>query len=233
MSIDRRTGGTRLGAVALLALAFFASAKAQEEVASPDIEKLGDERFRIGTIIVDRNAQSFSVPGKVLDLDVPLEYVAVSRNGSKGYESLLELDTSPREFKLACILIGLDDEQSVKPRYQFDDVQPEGPAVDVTIRWERDGETVAVSAANAMTSGNETYDNDSWVYIGSAMSFDGKQFMADIGGTLIGFVHDPNSIIEHHHGAGIGAYGSITGNAATLPPQGSPILLEVSVAGQN
>jgi hypothetical protein len=232
MSKHRTFLAASLGAFALLTLAFAGPSAAQEPPPEPDIEKLGDERYRIGTIVVDRNTLSFTVPGKVLELDAPLEYVAVSRNGSKGYESLLELDTSPREFKLACILIGLDDQKSVKPRYQFDELKPEGPPVDITIHWERDGESISVSAANAMTAGDTTYDDDSWVYIGSAMSFDGRQFMADIAGTLIGFVHDPNSIIEHHHGAGIGAYGSITGNEKTMPPEGSPIMLEVAAGGQ-
>jgi hypothetical protein len=232
MSIHQTPAGLSRLVSLILVLGLVLPAAAQDEAGSPDIEQLDDERYRIGTIIVDRNTKSFTVPGKVLELDAPLEYVAVSRNGSKGYESLLELDTTPRDFKLACILIGLNDDESIKPRYQFDDLKPVGPAVDITVSWERDGETVEVSAANAMTSGDETYNDDSWVYIGSAMSFDGKQFMADIGGTLIGFVHDPNSIIEHHHGAGIGAYGSITGNEATMPAEGSPVVLEVAAAGQ-
>ena len=80
------------------------------------MEDLGDQRYRIGTIIVDRKALSFSVPGKILHLKDPLEYLAVSRNGMKSYESLFELDTSPREFNLACILLGLDDLRAVSFR---------------------------------------------------------------------------------------------------------------------
>lgn len=203
-------------------------ARAQDTAADSAMEKIGDERYRIGTIIVDRNARSFTVPGKILNLDEALEYIAVSRNGSKGYESLLELDTSPRDFNLACILIGLDDAGAVKPRYQFDEVRPAGQSVRITLGWEQDGEMRNVSAANALQDGEKTFTNDSWVYIGSAMSYDGRQFMAEIGGTLIGFVHDPNSIIEHSDGAGIGAYGSITGNETLLPPEGATVSVEVA-----
>jgi hypothetical protein len=57
---------------------------------------------------------------------------------------------------------------------------------------------------------------------------DGR-FVADATGTLIGFVHDPASIIEHRTGLGIGAYGSVQGNPEVLPPIGSAVELIVTV----
>ncbi len=51
---------------------------------------------------------------------------------------------------------------------------------------------------------------------------------ADVSGTLVGFVHDANSIIETVVGLGIGAYGSVRGNPL-LPPVGSPVELLVEV----
>jgi len=205
-----------------------------EEVTAPTplMEDLGEQRYRIGEIIVDKKAGEFSVPGKVLHLNAPLEYLAVSTDGMKGYESLLELSTSATNFNLACILIGLDEKKSVKPRYQFDDRKPEGQAVAITLTWQKDGKTMRVSGANAMTAGEETFDDDSWVYIGSLTSEDGQLFMADMTGTLIGFVHDPASVIEHINGGGIGAYGLLTGDAAVLPPEGAAISLTVALVRQ-
>ena len=52
---------------------------------------------------------------------------------------------------------------------------------------------------------------------------------ADITGTLIGFVHDPNCIIDSVVGVGIGAYGSVRGSAL-MPPIGSAIELIVDAA---
>jgi len=201
----------------------------EEKHQAPQIEKLDDGRYRINKIIVDKEAQSFTVPGKILVLKEPLEYLAVSVDGMKGYESLLELSTSARDFNLACILIGFDDDKSVKPRHQFDERKPQGQAVKITVSWQQDGKTVSVSGANAMTAGEDVFDDDSWVYIGSATGNNGEQFMAEAGGTLIGFVHDPYSIIDHSNGAGIGAYGLITGNEDKLPPKGSAITLTVAV----
>lgn len=223
-----RARGPRL-IVATLLLAFASLQAADGGTEAPEMEQLGDERYRIGAIIVDKKAGSFTVPGKILHLKDALEYLAVSSGGMKDYESLLELTTSPREFNLACILIGLDDKKSIKPRYQFDERKPDGQSVAIAISWEQDGKTVTLSGANAMTAGEDTFDDDSWVYIGSEFGNYGKEFMADAGGTLIGFVHDPYSIIDHRNGGGIGAYGSITGNENVLPAEGSAISLSVTV----
>ena len=54
-------------------------------------------------------------------------------------------------------------------------------------------------------------------------------FAADVTGTMIGFVHDPNSIIESAMGLGIGAYGSVNGNTALLPPVGADVDLVITV----
>lgn len=197
--------------------------------AVPPVEDLGDERYRIGAITVDKAGQSFTLGGKILHLNQPLEYLAVMRGGYKGYESLLELDASAVEFQLACILIGLDDQKSVKPRFQFDEREAVGQALDITVSWGEDDEAKTVKASNALMAGDETFDDHKWVYIGSMPSTQDGSLMAEASGTLIGFVHDPLSIIDHQKGAGVGAYGMMTGNSALLPPEGTPVTLTVSV----
>jgi hypothetical protein len=209
-----------------------AQAVPDERTAKSPMESLGDERYRIGEIIVNREAASFSLPGKVVHLVDALEYLAVSRQGRKEYESLLELDTTPSDFKLACILVGLDEEKSLKPEYQFDERKVEGQQVRIDLSWEADGEVVSINATSALKVGDNTFEDDSWVYVGSATGNYGKEFMADAGGTLIGFVHDPYSIIDHANGAGIGNYGLITGNEAVLPDIGTAIRVTVTVIAE-
>jgi hypothetical protein len=46
----------------------------------------------------------------------------------------------------------------------------------------------------------------------------------------VGFVHDPNSVVEHAIGLGIGAYGSVAGNKALVPPKDTPIELTITVS---
>ena len=68
-----------------------------------------------------------------------------------------------------------------------------------------------------------------WVYIGSPASDGATASRPTITGTLIGFVHDANSIIESAVGIGIGAYGSVRGHSM-LPPVGTAVELVVQAA---
>jgi hypothetical protein len=201
----------------------------------PKLEKIGEDRYRIGTIELDRKRRMIAAPGRVLHLDdAPLEYVAVARDGYKGYESMLELDSTASEFNLACILIGLDAASGTKPRFQFDTTPVDGMRVSLELRWKLDGqpaERVAVHEAliERDTSGAERPVSDEWIYIGSYLEPNSSQFRADVSGTVVGFVHDPASIVEHRAGLGIGGYGSVQARKGRLPPIGTPITLVLSL----
>jgi hypothetical protein len=232
--------------VAIVALAGMSAAIAQAPpaaapaAASPaSVKELGKDRYQIGTIVVDRKAGQFTVPGRILHIDdAPLEYIAVGRAGYKGYESLLELDAIGTEFNLACILLGLDNAAVRRPDFQFDRRPPEGPPVLLGLRWQADGKSVEVPMRDALTflqrpaaEGTPAAGPppDDWVYTGSFNTSEDGRYAADVVGTIVGFVHDPASIIEHRAGLGIGAYGSVQGNGQLLPPIGSPVELIVTV----
>ena len=217
-------GLKQLSITAAVCLLFMAHAAKAE---SPDIEDLGDGQYRIGSILLDKNARRFTVPGRVIHLTGPIEYIAVAKGGMKEYESVFELESSATEFKLACILIGFDEAKSEKPRYQFDDREPKGQAADIEVSWEADGKTVRAKAANTLLEGEEPFDDHRWVYIGSTTQ-NGGEMTAEMIGSLIGVVHDPDAIIDHVRGAGIGAYGLVTANKALLPPEGAPVTFSIS-----
>ena len=192
--------------------------------------ELGGGRYQVGSIVVDKAAGRFEVPGRTIELagfDVPLEFVAVTRSSGKGYEALLELDTSGIEFNLACILIGLESGEIRRPEYHFDPNPAEGPPVELGISWELNGETVSRRVEDLLR-GVEPGTPHEWAYAGSF--FDEQGFAAEHVGILIGFVHDPISIIQHKAGLGLGNYGAITPNSKTLPPAGTPVRLTLSNA---
>jgi hypothetical protein len=237
----------------VLLTALAASAVASAQIAPPlppqapaPVEDLGGGRYRIGAITVDRVAGQFVVPGRVLHLDdAPLEYIAVSRGGMKGYESLLEVDARGTEFNLACILLGLEPPER-GPSAQFERKPPTGPSVRLTLRWQADGKTVTRTVQEALDLAARPRGAplpppnlpppppEDWAYVGSYLQSNDQRYVADATGTLVGFVLDPASIIEHRTGLGIGAYGSVQGNPKVLPPVGSPVELIVTVppAGQ-
>lgn len=204
-------------------------------VEPPKLEKLGDEKYRIGTIVLDRKRRTLKATGRVLHLDdAPLEYVAVARGGYKGYESVLELDSTASEFNLACILVGLDGENATRPKFQFDKQPLTGPRVLLELRWQLAGKPVArIAVHDALVevgpNGAEQPVSDEWLYIGSYLEPNSSRFAADTMGTVIGFVHDPASVIEHRAGLGIGAYGSVQVRKGRLPPIGTPVELVLSL----
>jgi hypothetical protein len=195
-----------------------------------DLKPLGNDRFQIGNIVVDKRARNFTVPGRVNVLGKPLEYLATSTGGMKAYEALLELDATGSEFNLACILVGLErsPNQAAFQRYSREALA--GKRAALYIAWSDGATRRRLSAADALhnpQTGVKAASID-WVYVGSPASKPGGPFAADVTGTLVGFVHDPTSVIESLGGVGIGAYGSVQGNMA-LPPVGSAIELIVEV----
>ncbi len=195
-----------------------------------EIKPLGDDRFQIGRILLDKRAGSFTVPGRIHVTGKPLEYLATSPGGMKAYETLLEVDTGGSEFNLACILIGLDRDPKQVPWRQFRKVPKiGGQQVTVSIAWTEGGKRRLVPAADALLNPEAGVKPESveWVYTGCPASEVVGHFAADDTGTLIGFVHDANTIIESSAPIGLGAYGSVRGHAM-LPPGGTAIELVVA-----
>ncbi len=197
---------------------------------TPLVEDLGDGIYRLGQITVNKPGRSFSLPGKIIDLgmaDMPLEFLAVAKDGAKGYESILELEASAIEFNLACILIGLDDSHAVAPRGHFDPTPANGDPIELrltlaTMTGERD---IPISAILKLP--DEAPVTDEWVYTGSYFLPDG-QYAAQLIGLLIGFVHDRESIIQHRTGLGLERYGTVTFRASQDILPGMPFTLTVS-----
>ena len=210
-----------------MAVTLFGQSIAETNISKkPDIEDLGNQQYRIGKIHIDKKNKKFTLSGKVIRHDPPLEFLAVTKGGMKAYESLLELDSNAHEFNLACILIGLDAKNAKPSEVHFDANPVTGDTVKMTITWKTNGKSVTVNAEELLSVTGSGKTKNNWVYTGSLMSREG-QYMAEMDGTLIGFVHDPSSVIEHQSGLGLGNYGEI--NVSKLvPPIDTVVELEVS-----
>lgn len=221
----------------LAAAAALCSANVFAQTASPppatvgELKSLGNDRYQVGRIVVDKRARRFVVPGRIHLLGQPLEYLATSPGGVKAYEALLEIDASGSEFNLACILIGLERDPKFASSRQAGSGPIPGPRVTLSVAWTESGKRQQVSAARAILNSEVDVNPESveWVYIGSPASAMTERFAADLTGTLVGFKPDDNGIIESAVGIGIGAYGSVRGHSM-LPPVGSAIELVVQAA---
>lgn len=180
----------------------------------------------LAKIEVDRSARTFSVPGRVIKRDQPLEYLAVKRGGYKAYEAVIELDTTATEFNLACILIGLDADRSTPPKHHFDPRPIEGDRVELALEWGEGEAARSVAPDKLFRIQGKPPADDAWVYTGSTLLAPGR-YLAEEVGTLVGFVHDQDSIIEHRSGIGIGNFGSAEIDKDLLPVEGTAIRLRV------
>ena len=205
----------------LPAFAYSADAKNSK----PAIKKLGNEQYQIGNIHIDKKNKKFSVSGSIIRHEGPLEFLAVTKGGKKAYESLLELNVDAYEFNLACILIGLDSKNAKPSKVHFDNNPVEGDDVEINVSWNKGGKTFSRKGEDMLNVKKPNKSGRYWIYTGSIV-VEGKQYMADVDGTLIGFSHDPSSIIEHHIGVGLHDYGAVAANM-NLPPVGTKITLEV------
>jgi len=151
--------------------------------------------------------------------DVPMEFLAVTRNGSKAYESVMELDATATEFNLACLLIGLDPEAATPPLGGFDPTPVDGDPVALRIEWDVPGSSDSLPAASFLLLEDGKTATGDWVYVGSYFGADGS-FAAAWSQILIGFSHNPESIIQHRSGLGLKRYGAIrqSPDFLSLPP---------------
>ena len=207
------------------------SAEIQPGGMGSGVEDLGDGRYRIGAIEVNKAERSFTVSGTVLPVDteaMPIEFLAVTRDGVKAYEAAIELESSAIEFNTACILIGLDAEKASHPEFHFDPKPVRGDPVSISVSWEADGTRQTRPLIELILNKDQPADS-AWVYTGSLFNPDGS-YIAEELGTLIGVVHDPDSIIQHRTGLGLGDYGAVTINPEAWPGTGTVISLTVKAS---
>lgn len=203
-----------------------AGADSSQPNPQPVVQDLGNQRYRIGAIEIDKAKQIFTVPGVVIRTDPPIEFVAVTLNGHKRYESVLELETDAFGFNLACILIGLDNQKGKPSRFHFDPEPAQGDLVEARLSWPSGDKTIEINAAELFLEGDKPVASQEWVYTGSAFLPDGR-YLAAVSGSLISFVHDPESIIQHRQGIGLGRYGGVAVNRAVAPPVGARISVSI------
>ena len=195
----------------------------------PRIEDLGNGRYRVGAITIDKKKRLITASGVMLPYGEgkAIEFFAATKQGYKSYESVVALNANAFEFNLACILIGLDAGKAAAPKFHFDPNPLNGSPVAISVSWQKGGKTVERDAAELLTIGDSKPKTPSqWSYTGS-MFVGGDQYLAEMDGVLIGLIHDPSSIIEHRSGLGAGQWGAVMVDPAHAPESGQAITVRI------
>lgn len=205
------------------------SLAAQANAPAPPIHKVRDGVYLVGAVQVDTTKKELSVPGLVNSDVATLEFVANTQGGAKAYESAITVMTNAVTFNTALLLLGLDPAHAKKPTHHFDAAAPKGDPVEIWIEWKQRDVTHRERIEELLldTRTNRAMAPGSWVYTGS--TFMDKQFMADMDGVLIGFVHSPSPVIENQGSGAVDAYGSIVLNTHLPMDRGTQLTLIVKV----
>ncbi|CEK13469.1 YdjY domain-containing protein [Chthonomonas calidirosea] len=168
--------------------------KASAAKAAP-IEKITDNLYRLGTLLIDMKAHTLTCPGEINMDSGDVEYLAVTPMG-KTYESLLRLNVRPLYLQLGLLLLGLEPKNVL--RYQGDPTSPQGDPVDILVRWaDRNGIEHQVRAEDLLMEGSKgsPMPHHPWVFTGSRILPEG--FEADLCGSLVAVWHDPAAILDN------------------------------------
>lgn len=179
----------------------------EETAAAPKVEKIDENRYRIGDVTLDNQTREISFPAVVNLREGLLEYLIVHQNG-KIHESLFRTETSPSNINLAFVLLRYKASKELYriPKevgvlsgdyYQVPEETRLASRIEIFVEQEKDGETKRYPV-------NEWIRHDTtakamsptfWVYGGSEF-YDGK-FAPDSTGDIVAIFNTNASLINY------------------------------------
>ena len=164
------------------------------------LEPMGEGKFRLGMVVLDKKRRTVSFPVKVnMDHDA-VEYVLVTEQG-KAHESIYTTTVTPTQIHLACVLLGMKQLASKDWPENISEI-PAAQRVKVEVTWPTNGppKRIALSqfivkstSGGAVTEGLLLPKGD-WLYNGSY--FSGGVFCAEREGSIIAIIGDHAALLN-------------------------------------
>ncbi len=192
--------------------------------AIPTLERVTENVYRIGKVLVDTNARTVSCRGVVNMDSGAIEYLAVAPGG-KLHESLFRLDIQPMHLQIGLLLLGLEPKQNLKS--QGDPAKPLGAPVIINIRWlDIHGKKQELPAEQCIIvmPGAYPVQQNPFVFTGSRILKSG--FEADISRSIAAVWHDPAALVDNASASG--ADNSCFVNKRIVPRRGTQIEFIIS-----
>ena len=202
-----------------------------EEPASrlPPLEKIGEGKFRLGDILVNKIERSISFPAQVnMDRGL-LEYLLVHNKG-KTHESLLRTMVAPYNLQIAFMLLGFEGtEQRLAMQGAAD--TPKGDRVSILLSTTT-GQAATLFPAESWLAikTDETMTDVSsinWVFTGSYV--DDGRFLAQETGSMAAIWHDPVALIDNASPGGESNRIWFV-KQGRVPPVGTPVTITIKPA---
>jgi len=185
----------------------------------PQVEKITENVYRVGAVTVDTLARTVTCKGVINMDEGAIEYLAVAPGG-KTHESLLRIDVRPLHLQVALLMLDLEPKNVLK--YQGDPTTPQGPPMEIKVRW-RDlkGAEQEVRAEELMVDmpSKRPIPANRWVFTGSRIIKEG--FEADLAKSLVAVYHDPAAILDNPLPGGV--TNSYIINTKRVPKHGTAV----------
>lgn len=192
----------------------------------PSIEKMGSGIYRLGEILVDKNARSIVFPAQVNMDSGLLEYLIVHRKG-KTHESLLRTSIDPYNLQIAFLLLGFEGAEQ-RLAMQGDPSIPQGEPVQIRISTTAGKGVGGIPAEQWLINKIDDKVKDvvpmKWVFSGSYI--DDGRFMSQETGSIVAIWHDPVALIDNASPGGESNRIWYV-RQGVVPPVGTPV--EVSI----
>lgn len=195
---------------------------------------LGNGRYRIGSVTLDKAARTVAFPVKVNMVQGVVEYIVVHEKG-KVHESVLTTAARPVDIHLACLLLG---QNAFGPSVKWPKdhtALPAGHSVKLELTWPTNGPDKHVPlasclllAANATIPGEarRPYPAGPWLYNGSQTRR--GVFAAETEGSVVSIIGDATALINGMR-QGHNNDDAHVPNAKVLPRKGRTVKLVISI----
>ena len=173
---------------------------AESDPASPQVESLGEGRFRLGGIEFASGSRAIRIPCLVNNKVDVLEYVLVHEQG-KVHESLLTTAVSPLQLQVVLKLLTYTQGRgelldAFLPPGSPPPAEAAGEAVELWIEWDQQhAHSANLSILDRTT--NAPLEPGPWICTGSEV-IEGK-FQAEVEGSIIALYRDPLAMFNSPH----------------------------------
>jgi hypothetical protein len=207
----------------VLVLTLIASRTLAEEPTAP-VRSLGNGRFAVGRVTLDKTSRTVSFPAAVNSRDEIVEYAVVHKNG-KTHESIFRTEARPLDIQVALLL--LNAKPVMTNSFGADGkAPPRGEKIFIEVSWTNKGARVQMPLEDLVLNreNTNTLTHGEWIYNGS--TFSAGAFTAERDGSIVSIHIDPDALINNPR-PGRENDDLHKPNAEKLPPVGAPVEITI------
>ncbi len=209
-----------------------ASTGQDEPLKVPQVQRLGENRYRLGEIEFNSKTREIRVPAEVNLQQGLVEYYLVHETG-KIHESVFCTKVRPLELQMVLKLCRYqegegdlfdvfypDEERKEREKQE----RARGEAIAIEVQWEKDGQTVTHPGASCVRNlaRSAPMTDGPWIYTGSVV--DQGDFIAEIEGSIVAVYLDIYAMLNSPR-EGAEDDERWVSNAEILPDIGTPVVV--------